>query len=207
LNVLLDHISKRFQKQWIFQGISFSLESGSRTAIIGNNGSGKSTLLQIISGYASPTDGNVQWKKDETIITRELIYRHVAICSPSIQLWDELTLHENYSLFIQFKKLPGISTSSDLSQILQLEKHLHKPLKSYSSGMRQRVKLGLAVMSDSPLLLLDEPCSHLDANAVDWYQSLIRNYALNKTVIIASNLDERETFICQNQLDINGYKS
>ncbi len=207
MKVLLDHISKRFQKQWIFQGISHSFEEGSSTAILGNNGSGKSTLLQIISGYASPTQGHVKWQLSGTDIKREHIFREVAICSPSILLWDDLTLHENYSLFIQFKKLPGIDGSGELSQILHLEKHLHKPLKSYSSGMRQRVKLGLAVMNDSPLLLLDEPCSHLDASAVNWYQSLLQKYAQQKTVIIASNLDDRETFICRDQLDINGYKS
>lgn len=73
--------------------------------------------------------------------------------------------------------------------------------------MRQRVKLGLAITSDCPLLLLDEPCSHLDADAVTWYQTLLENHAKQKTVVIASNKDERETFMCKAQLDINHYKS
>jgi ABC-type multidrug transport system ATPase subunit len=207
LNIHLDHISKRFRKQWIFQGITFSLKSGTQTAIIGNNGSGKSTLLHIISGYTSPSDGSVNWQESEKIIKREHVFRHVSICSPSVQLWNELTLHENYSLFIQFKQLPEIRGSKEFAQVLQLEKHLHQPLKSFSSGMRQRVKLGLAILSDCPILLLDEPCSHLDADAVAWYQSLLRNHAQQKTVIIASNKDERETFMCSAQLDINDYKS
>ena len=207
MNVLLDHISKRYQKQWIFQGISYTFDSGSCTAVLGSNGSGKSTLLQIIAGYASPSEGTVRWQASEKDIQRHHIYRHVAICSPSIQLWDDLTLDENYALFVQFKQIPAISNSSQFAQTLQLEKHLYKPLKSFSSGMRQRVKLGLAIMSDAPLLLLDEPCSHLDANAVEWYQSLLHLNTANKTVIIASNLDERETFMCQKQLDINRYKS
>jgi len=173
LNVLLDHISKRYQKQWIFQGVSYTFDSGSCTAVLGSNGSGKSTLLQIIAGYASPSEGTVRWQASEKDIQRHHIYRH----------------------------------SSQFAQTLQLEKHLYKPLKSFSSGMRQRVKLGLVIMSDAPLLLLDEPCSHLDANAVEWYQSLLHLNAANKTVIIASNLDERETFMCQKQFDINCYKS
>jgi ABC-2 type transport system ATP-binding protein len=207
LKVQLDHISKRFQKQWIFQGISCTIESGSQIAVLGNNGSGKSTFLQIIAGFASPSEGTLTWHLSGAAIKREQLYRHVAICSPLIQLWDDLTLHENHSLFIEFKEMPGISNSTEFARVLELEKHLHKPLKSFSSGMRQRVKLGLSAMSDAPLLLLDEPCSHLDAEAVKWYQSLMQQYTQDKTVIIASNQDERETFNCRNHIDINLYRS
>jgi ABC-type multidrug transport system ATPase subunit len=69
--------------------------------------------------------------------------------------------------------------------------------------MRQRVKLGLAILSDSPLLLLDEPCSHMDANAVEWYQQLLKKHARERTVVVASNNDKRETFLCSEELDIN----
>jgi ABC-type multidrug transport system ATPase subunit len=207
LNVHLDHISKRFQKQWIFNGVNHSFHPEPHTAILGSNGSGKSTLIQIISGYASPSEGTISWNDNGIEIKRDHLFRRVAICSPSIQLWDELTLLENHELFVQFKKLPGIDNASEFSRILQLENHLDKPLKSFSSGMRQRVKLGLAILCDSPLLLLDEPCSHLDAKAVDWYQSILEKNASQKTVIIASNNDERETFLCTSQLNINDYKS
>lgn len=206
MKIELNHISKRFQKQWIFQGISNIIEPGSSTAVLGNNGSGKSSLLQIIAGFASPSEGTITWRLKNDAIKREQLYRHVAICSPSIQLWDELTLHENHSVFVEFKEIPGITNSTEFARVLELDKHLHKPLKSYSSGMRQRVKLGLATMSDATLLLLDEPCSHLDADAVKWYQSLIKQYAQHKTVVVASNQDERETFNCQHQIDINLYK-
>lgn len=207
MNVHLDHISKRFQKQWIFNGVNHSFRPETNTAILGSNGSGKSTLIQIISGYASPSEGTISWNDNGIGIKRDHLFRRVAICSPSIQLWDELTLLENHKLFVQFKKLPGIDNAREFSRILELEKHLYKPLKSFSSGMRQRVKLGLAILCDSPLLLLDEPCSHLDSKAVDWYQSILEKNASQKTVIIASNNDERETFLCASQLNINDYKS
>jgi len=203
LHVELNQIAKRYQKQSIFRDVSYSFQSGSCASVIGSNGSGKSTLLQIIAGYVTPSEGSITWHLNDHRINRDEVFRHVAICSPALQLWDELTLSENHSLFTQFKQLPECDSASAFAQKIELEKHIHKPLKSFSSGMRQRVKLGLAILSDSPLLLLDEPCSHMDANAVEWYQQLLRKHARERTVIVASNNDKRETFLCSEELDIN----
>ena len=202
----LSQISKRYQKQSIFREVSHSFTPGSCTAVIGNNGSGKSTLLHIIAGYASPSQGSVKWELPNKRIKRDDIFRFVSICSPALQLWDELTLSENYALFREFKRLPECSASIDFARIIQLEKHLNKPLKSFSSGMRQRVKLGFAILSDAPLLLLDEPCSHMDGDAVSWYQEVLQKHAQGRTIIVASNRDNRETFLCNEELDINDYK-
>jgi ABC-2 type transport system ATP-binding protein len=174
--------------------------------VLGNNGSGKSTLLQIIAGYLSANEGSVEWMDNGEPIHRDFIYRKVAICSPTIQLWDELSLSENYNLFTRFKSLPSCANATDFAAAIELNHHLNKPLKSFSSGMRQRVKLGLAVLSDNQLLLLDEPCSHLDSKAVHWYQTLMEKNASGRTIFIASNSDERETFLSKNQIDINRYK-
>jgi ABC-type multidrug transport system ATPase subunit len=206
LHVELSQISKRYQKQSIFREVSHLFTPGSCTAVIGNNGSGKSTLLQIIAGYASPSQGTVKWEMHNNRINRDNVFRFVSICSPALQLWDELTLSENHALFTQFKQLPECNTSVDFARIIQLEKHINKPLKTFSSGMRQRVKLGFAILSDAPLLLLDEPCSHMDGDAVLWYQEVLQKHAQGKTIIVASNRDHLETFLCNEEIDINDYK-
>lgn len=72
--------------------------------------------------------------------------------------------------------------------------------------MKQRVKLGLAILSDSQVLLLDEPCSHLDAAGVAWYQTLLEKHKTNRTVVIASNNDEREIGSCSMRIDVNSFK-
>lgn len=139
-------------------------------------------------------------------IPREQIFRYVSICSPGIQLWDELTLKENVELFREFKNIPVCDDYREFAGMIGLEKHALIPLKTYSSGMKQRVKLGLAILSDAKILILDEPCSHLDSAAVQWYQSLLRNNSSNKLVIVASNSDEREIFLCNERIDINLYR-
>ena len=182
------------------------LPSDSQTSVVGNNGSGKSTLLQIVSGYLSPTRGDVKWTMGDKVVARDEVFRYVSICSPAVQLWDELTLQENVSLFLEFKKLPGYNESSDFAAKIQLQKNLNQPLKTFSSGMKQRVKLGLAILSDSPILLLDEPCSHLDHAAVEWYQTLLQSNLEGKILLVASNRDKRETFLCKQEIDINLHK-
>lgn len=204
--VELQNIAKRFRKEWVFRELNLQLQAGSHTAVLGNNGSGKSTLLQLISGYASPSGGTITWHKQTQVIPREDVYRYVAICSPAVQVWDDLTLRENIDLFQQFKKLPSCTSADSFAEAIHLERHLHQPLKTFSSGMKQRVKLGLTILSDADLLLLDEPCSHLDATAVQWFQELIERTAKGRTMVIASNRDQRETFSCSREVDIHEFK-
>jgi len=206
LNIELNQIAKRYRREWVFESVSMQLPTDSQTSVVGNNGSGKSTLLQIIAGYLSPTRGEITWTKSEKPIPRDEVFRHVSMCSPAIQLWDELTLHENISLFLEFKNLPGCNGVVDFANTIQLEKHLTQPLKIFSSGMKQRVKLGLAILSDAPILLLDEPCSHLDHAAVEWYQNLLQNNVADRIVLVASNRDQRETFLCKQEIDVNLHK-
>ena len=202
MKVELENIGKRFRKEWIFRNVSRGLTTQDCTAILGSNGSGKSTLLQIISGYLTPSEGEIIWLHGDEKILREHVYRHTALCSPMIQLWDELTLEENINLFLRFKALPTCKNASEFMECIQLQKQYNKPLKTFSSGMKQRVKLGLAILSDAHLLLLDEPCSHLDAAGVLWYQSLLSDNRQERTVIIASNRDERETFLCEHHIEV-----
>jgi ABC-type multidrug transport system ATPase subunit len=81
----------------------------------------------------------------------------------------------------------------------------NKLLKYYSSGMKQRVKLALAFCSDTPILMLDEPTSNLDTQGVDWYLSLIQQFAQNRLTVICSN-QEHEYNFCKHSLDIRDYK-
>jgi ABC-type multidrug transport system ATPase subunit len=88
--------------------------------------------------------------------------------------------------------MQGDLNATAFAEKIELCHALDKPLSAFSSGMMQRVKLGLALLSDVPLLLLDEPTSHLDKNAVNWYHDLLISASENKTVVIATNEIEKE---------------
>lgn len=206
MQIELQHIGKRYQKEWIFCNLDAKFTPEKPMAIIGSNGSGKSTLAQIASGYLSPSEGLVSWTHDGRQIQRDKIFEHVAMCSPMMQLWDDFTLEENVDFFLRFKKFRNATACSEFMEIIGLVQFRGRQLKHFSSGMRQRLKLGLAIMADTSLLILDEPCSHLDDSAVRWFQTLLQKNLDERLLLIASNNDEREIFSCKEKIDIMPYK-
>ncbi len=206
MQINLTQIGKRFNREWVFKGIDLEISSGSRLAILGSNGSGKSTLLQIISGILSPTDGKVSYIFNEQEISVEEIYQQISIASPYLELVEEMTLLESIDFHFSFKnKYTNINTEEFIS-ILGLEKSSNKEIRYFSSGMKQRVKLAFAILSDVKVILLDEPCSNLDQQGIEWYQQLLEKYIENRTLIICSN-QEYEYKICDKTLSIMDYKS
>lgn len=207
MRILLDNIGKRYNREWIFRKVSLELSSETSYVIEGGNGSGKSTFLQLISGYYLPSEGNIQYEIDGNKIEPDKIFKQVSIATPYLDLYEDLTLKEMIDFHFQFKStVPDIS-KKEIPSILYLEKSIDKPIKYYSSGMKQRVKLGLAILADTPLLLLDEPVSNLDHKAIDWYANLISKYNKNRLILVCSNKIEQESFFCKERIRIEQYKS
>lgn len=205
MQIQLSDAGKKFNREWIFRGINFTFESGISYAITGPNGSGKSTLLQAIAGSMQLASGNIEWMENNQSIAPEKIYTRLSMAAPYLELIEEMTATELISFHASFKPLiPGISIEHVL-QLIGLEKAMHKQIRYYSSGMKQRVKLAQAIFSDSPLLLLDEPCTNLDSAGYDLYHSLISTYCGNKTIIVSSN-DQHEFSFCKKSISILDYK-
>ena len=89
-----------------------------------------------------------------------------------------------------------------------LKKGLNKPIEEYSSGMKQRVKLAFAILSDVECVFLDEPTSNLDHEGIAWYKELINSELRynKKTFVVCSNKQEEEYFFCKNEIDVNLFK-
>lgn len=205
MEISLENIGRRFNREWIFRGISQSFTESHSYAILGPNGSGKSTLLQILAGSLSPSEGTISYRHQEKTIEVEKVFQHVSIAAPYLELIEEFSLLELLDFHFHFKPMiQGLSKES-LIDLLQLERARHKQLKYFSSGMKQRVKLALAVCCDSPVLILDEPTSNLDRNGVEWYQRLISDFTADRVVLVGSN-QEHEYCFCDQQLLITDYK-
>jgi ABC-type multidrug transport system ATPase subunit len=196
-------LSKRFGSHTLFQNLSFTVNSGECVALTGENGSGKSTLLQILYGYVAPTKGEILYSTDNVNIQREKIASLSSFASPYVELPELLTLDEVASLHFTFKeKMSGFDQA--LTE-LKLDHSRSKQVKKFSSGMKQRLKLALALFSKSELLLLDEPTSNLDEMGVKWYCDNIEKLRAQRTTIIASNLSYEYDF-CTLRININAYQ-
>lgn len=205
MNIQLQDISKKFGKEWIFKNVNYQFENNKKYAIIGHNGSGKSTLLKIIANGLVPTKGKINYSiPHKRTITEDQINKQIAFTAPYISLIEEFTLKEIYQFHTSLKKL-NANEFAEFLELTQLQKHQEKLLKNFSSGMKQRVKLAFAILSDTQTLLLDEPTSNLDAKGIDWYLNLIENYSANKILIIGSNQTHEYTF-CNQIINILDYK-
>lgn len=206
MEIILDNIGKKFNRDWIFRGIHAEFRSGTATAILGTNGSGKSTLLQVISGKLSPTEGSLNYLNNGQKIEIESLYRHISMASPYLELIEEYTLDEHYQFHAGLKPLLSGVTVKLFLEILGFQRVQGKAIRYFSSGMKQRVKLALAFLSDSDLLLLDEPCANLDAQGMEWYAGLYEKYAGNRLVLVCSNHQSEEISFCSSTLNVNDYK-
>ena len=190
--------SKHYNYQWIFKDINFTFKSANQYAIIGSNGVGKSTLLSCISGSLSLNKGLILYTKDAKSIDVSEVYKYLFIITPYTDLIEEMTLKELFTFFRTFKF--SHYTFLDFLAYLDLKNVNNKIISTYSSGMKQKVKLALAFSFEIPILLLDEPTTNLDQNNIKWYLNKIEDLS-DRLIIIASN-DKREYDFCKHQISL-----
>ncbi|KRT17661.1 ABC transporter ATP-binding protein [Pedobacter ginsenosidimutans] len=204
MNITLQNVGRRFNKEWIFRNLSTEFTSGNSYAILGPNGSGKSTLLSVLTGSLSPSEGEISFS-DTKEIAIENIYKYISLAAPYLELVETFTLKESIDFHFKFKNFAQGLDSKKLITILGLEKAANKEIKYFSSGMKQRTKLALACCTDTPILFLDEPTSNLDVQGINWYRELIENFGKDRLTIIGSNQIQEYDF-CTNQIQISDYK-
>lgn len=206
MNITLDNIGKQFKHTWIFRGINKSFDNNGEFVITGPNGSGKSTLMKLICGYSSPTEGHISYHDISNKIEDTEWYKHIAVCSPYMELIEDYTLSEMIDFHFKFK-LPLPNTDiKELPKVMMLEHSTHKPIGSFSSGMMQRLKLGLTLFSSADLVLLDEPAMNLDKQGVEWYKGILQNQSSERIFLIFTNHPEIESTNSNVVLDLTAFK-
>jgi ABC-type multidrug transport system, ATPase component len=206
MEIVLEGIGRRFNRDWIFRQLDYHFAAGKSYAILGPNGSGKSTLLQVIASCLTPSAGAIRYLLAGKNVEADQVYCHIALAAPYMELIEEFTLAEQIRFHFMHKNyLDGYDEQTVIEQ-LGLEASRNKQLRYFSSGMKQRVKLALACYADTPALLLDEPTSNLDQSGVDWYIHLIERTKAGRLLIVCSN-QEREYAFCDHNLLVTNYKA
>jgi ABC-type multidrug transport system ATPase subunit len=205
VKIKLKEASKRFQYEWIFRNLNLELNQGDSLAITGGNGSGKSTLLKCISGSIPFSSGKMTFESEGKLISESDWYKYLAISAPYLELPEEFSLIELINFHFKFKSPLNQIQPKELIEILYLDQHIAKPVSQFSSGMKQRLKLGIALFSDVPVILLDEPTSNLDKKGIAWYTDLIQNFQKERILIVCSN-EPREYEFCEQKLALEDFK-
>ncbi len=207
MKISLNNAGKKYYREWIFRKTNLSFSAGQNTVILGPNGSGKSTLLQVIAGAVLTNEGSIYYHDGVKEVLSENIFHHISFASPYLELIEEFTLAEIIRFHFKFKKSVGGISENEILEATGLQKRSGQAFKYFSSGMKQKVKLTLAFLSDTSILLLDEPCSNLDKNGIDWYQQMIKSYTSGRIVIVASNQNEEEYSFCDSKLNMADFKT
>ncbi len=207
MNITLQDLGRRYNREWIFRHIDYTFSFGKKYAILGPNGSGKSTLLKVLSGSLTPSEGQIVYQNQgQSEIAVEDIHQELTIAAPYVELIEEFTLREMLEFHFKFKSYIDGYTMQDVISLLQLEKAIDKEIRFFSSGMKQRVKLALACCSKSSIVLLDEPTSNLDTAGETWYLSLVEGTIDRNRILILGSNQEKEYSFCDDYLQIQSYK-
>lgn len=203
----LDSITKFFGRRLIFKNISINYQNNGIFGISGPNGSGKSTLVKIIANIISPSSGKVIHSNDTKEIPAEKLHNYIGFVSPYLILYDEFTAEENIKFFANIRNVKYNKEKIDyLFNEFLLEERRNDLVKTYSSGMKQRLKFIFALMHSPKLIILDEPTSNLDNDGKDKVYKLINEESKNNIVIIASN-EDNDLSICTETINLYQFKN
>lgn len=187
----INNVAKHFDRLLLFKKIDAMVEQGQLLTISGENGSGKSTLLRIIAGLLKPSRGDVVYFNDTLRLERSQLCSMMTMAAPAINLYDELTAHENLTFLATIKGSREKHRKIDsLLEQVGLARFKHELYGIYSTGMKQRLKIAAAVLNDPSFLLLDEPFSNLDENGRQIVLQIIAEQRRRGCTVIASNIKE-----------------
>jgi heme exporter protein A len=208
VNINCEGLSKSYSGKSIFRDLSFSLSSGQSMSIIGRNGSGKSTLIKLISNLVTSYKGKISIQVNQDAIQQNQWFQKIGLLSPYLNLYDELTGYENLEFFYDLRSNDTSHSKDRIDSLLQrvnLFERRDEPLKNYSSGMKQKLKLAFSLLHEPEILLFDEPRSNLDKEGVDLIHQISAEQKGKGILIIATN-EEKDKELCDQTLNIEDFK-
>jgi len=205
ISIQVQNLGKRFNHDWIFRDVTHTFKSGNIYAITGPNGSGKSTLLQVLWGQMPPSTGLLNYYHDDNLVPVEDFYRHISIATPYMDLIEEFTLWEHLKFHFNMRKSREDMTLEKIIAQMNLQDARDKRISNFSSGMKQRLKLGLSFFTQSDVIFLDEPGTNLDKQTFSWYELQLKSLPSECLVFIASN-QANEYPLSASKIDILSYK-
>lgn len=197
-------LGKRYNRDWIFRNFTSSFEAGNTYAITGPNGSGKSTLLQVLWGQLPPTEGSVEYTINGLTIPVEEIFKEVSIATPYLDLIEEFTLREMIGFHFKLRQLRDGVLLESIPELLELSHAKEKNIGFFSSGMKQRLKLGLTLFTQARFVFLDEPFTNLDVSAISWYKRQLNH--LEKSIVFIASNDPKEYEGAFGIIQVNEFK-
>lgn len=188
MQIQAKEIRKSFNNRMIFKNIDIDVCSGQCVALTGANGSGKTTMIRILSHLIYPTSGKIVYRMDDKEIPKDEVYKHISLVGPYLELYQDLTARENLRFLGKLKRVADLDDKIEkLMKRFRLAGREEDDVKTYSSGMKQRLKYVFALLSDPQVLFVDEPGSNLDEEGVGTVYEVLEEQKKDKILVIATN--------------------
>jgi ABC-2 type transport system ATP-binding protein len=194
--IAVDRLVKVYKTTIAVDDISFAIEPGSITALLGGNGAGKTTTIATIMGLVLPTSGSVRVLGAEMPRQRHFVLHRMNFESPYVDMPMRLTVRQNLTVF---GMLYGVENLAErihvIAEELDLSELIDRPTGKLSAGQKTRVSLAKSLINHPEVLLLDEPTASLDPDTADWVRGRLERYRRERgtTILLAShNMTEVE---------------
>lgn len=197
MNFYIENLTKYYDKKLVLDDINFSFESGKIYGLLGRNGSGKTTLFNCINKDIKFDSGNFYIGDDENRNLFNLDNISYVLSTPTVP--EFLTAYEFLKFFIDMNKekirdLKSIDEYFELVKIADEDKH--KLLKDYSHGMKNKIQMLTSMITDSKLILLDEPLTSLDVVVAEEIKQLFRKIKKDKVIILSTHILDLALDLC-----------
>ena len=196
IQIVVENVGKHFGGRWLFEHISAGISAGQCLAITGHNGSGKSTLLKIVAGLIRPSQGRVQFFCNSSGRELDLNERLgcIGLVAPDMTMYTALTGIEN---ILFWTKVRGIVCSPDEATAFCQQTGLarsvaRQQVQTYSTGMRQRLKLAVLIAINPAVWLLDEPSTNLDKDGKALVGEMVTAAVRRKAVVLLATNEPEE---------------
>lgn len=186
----VNHLSKRFGEQVVLNDMTLTIREGEIYGLLGANGAGKTTLMKIMLDILKPAEGSVQILGTEVFVNNYSVLSKVGNIIETPVFYESLTVGENLRIHCDYLNENCKDNITRILELVGMEGILDKKVKELSSGMKQRLAIGRAILCEPEVLILDEPINGLDAKGiVDIRKILIKlNKEKNLTIIISSHI-------------------
>lgn len=183
-------LTKKYGEDFALDQVDMTVRKGDIYGFIGQNGAGKSTFLRLVTGLAFPTDGSMELFDENEISGLTRAHKRVGAIIENPALFPNMTAHENLEIHRLQKGIPGKDCISKTLELVDLAYTGKKKTKNFSLGMKQRLGLAIALLSDPEFLILDEPTNGLDPTGIIELRHLLQKLNREKglTVLISSHI-------------------
>ncbi|MCW8091534.1 ABC transporter ATP-binding protein [Alteromonas sp. ASW11-130] len=197
--ISVKHLTRTFDHFTAVDDLSFEIAPGDIVGFLGPNGAGKSTTMKMLTGFLSPSNGQVKIDNLPMDQNAKLLQKKIGYLPEGSPVYGDMTVFQFLHFIADVRELKGKIKKSRIVEVveqLELKTVLNRSMDNLSKGFKRRVGLAQAIIHDPQILILDEPTDGLDPNQKHQVRELIRRLSQEKLVIISTHILEEVTSVC-----------